>query len=240
MSGSIAGEAPCSSPEPPHTPPAGNVCDSLQALAALLASDPLSNMDQLPALHSALEAADGGQHQLQCLAEHLAGLVPSAVFPGGNGRMKLDIEALKAMVTNAHDSNGSDNASHDIQQQSGFAQSQNTEQSRLGLVVLLLGVWAQRLVAASPRLQADQPSKPAEEAEGASSSSTAAVAESASPSAAEAAEQDATAGRPPQSSSRSVPCWADHMSLMASDGEEGEEEQAPSPDFMNFASHSSK
>ena len=195
-------------------------------------------MHQLPELHSALEAADGGQNQLQCLADHLARLLPSTVSLGRDGMLQLDIEALQDMVASAHDSPEPHSASHDIQQHSGFEQSKNTEQSRLGLAILLLGMWAQRLCAASPRLQADLPSEAAEEARGTCSAPAAAAADSASLSPAQAAEQNATAGPRSQSANPSLPCWADHVSSMASDGEEGEEEQEP--DFMNFASQSSK
>ena len=235
---------------------------SLQASAVTLASDPVSNISVLPQLQSILESTEVGRHQLQTIAACVAGVLSCTVVSCKGTKIRLDGCALRAMVANAPDNCHS---SH----------RESAEQSRVGLAMLLLGVWAEKLPArlafahakvpeadedvdfssdqlatnelsALPVLINVSPADAAADAAGAVNipSSFGAPA-SASASAAKSTYYDEV---PPQSpcsasivaASQSLPCSLDHMSMMASDLDEEEEERQHEwvPDFLGPDAHS--
>lgn len=228
---------------------------NLQASAASLASDPVSNLSQLPRLQS----AQSDQHQ-QMFANCMAGVLPNTVVHGKSNTLQLDTDALQAMISDAHSSDLSSGLQHHV----------SDEQSRVALAVLLLGVWADKLSArlehtkvseadedghsSSGQLAAGDSSAvpalahaPAAAAAATSASAAASTSSacapvtvpasaSASQSASESASEAAGHGEVPPGSpcsatavpaSQHLPCLMNLMSLRASDseGEEDAEEE---------------
>lgn len=119
---------------------------NMQVAAAVLASDPVHNISHLETLQSELAATQGSQHQLQSLTACMIVTLPNIVGPDKNGRPKLNTKILQELTSTAL-----------AEQHEAHA-----EQSRVGLAVLLLGVWAQRLQS-SLQLQPGNTSEAAEE-----------------------------------------------------------------------------
>ena len=211
---------------------------SLKASAVTLASDPVSNISLLSGLQSTLEATEIGRHQLQALATYIARVLSSIIVCHNGTKVRLDRDALHAMVANAHDNQ---HTSH----------HESAEQSRVGLAVLLLGVWADRLPARLALAHAKVP-EAAEDADcssgtfttALSSGAPASASESASESALESASHDEVSPQSPcsavvEAASQPLPYKADHMSMMASDLEEEEEciQQEWVPDILALLRH---
>ena len=212
-------------------------------MAAMIASDPIRNIPQLPALQSALQAGDSSHYQLERLNPYMACVLPSTVKIDADCNTQLDARALQTKVAAAHAS-GAALGTQGREHPGSAQQEQYAEQGRVGLATLLLGVWAQRLQDWL-QLQARQtsgaakgivrtPSLPDDDA----------IARSAA--AAQATQQQATAEQQPCNCSSDptissaevshpVPdlaCWADHMSMMTSDADEEEAELMVAADSM--------
>lgn len=225
------------------TSSAEGATDNLQASAASLASDPVSNLSQLPRLQS----AQSDRHQ-QIFASCMACVLSKTVVHSKSNTLQFDADALHAMVAATHRNDPSSALQHD-------------EKSRVALAVLLLGVWADKLPA---RLEHTKVSEGGEDnqcssgqvaagdssavpalahapaaaaatsasASSSTSSSCAPAAVSASSSASDSASESAGRGEvalgSPCSATavavfRPLPCLMHQLSLRASDIEEEEE-----------------
>ena len=218
---------------------------NFQASAVTLASDPVSNISLLSGLQSLLESTEAGEQQLQMVATYAGSVLSSTVTCCKGTKLRLDGDALHAMVANAHDKCHSSH--HEI-----------AEQNRVGLAVLLLGVWADKLPArielayakvpeagedvdcSSDQLATNDSSAvravinavpaAAAAAEAVNAPSSSGTPASASASASKSANHAVV---PPQSpcsasvvaASQPLPCSADHMTMMASDLDEEDEEK---------------
>lgn len=226
---------------------------NLQASAASLAADPVTNLSQLPRLQSAQS-----DRQQQMFASCMASVLPSTIVPGRSNTLQLDTDALHTMLADAHGSNSSSGLQHDV----------SDEQSRVALAVLLVGVWADKLparlehakvsegseddhcpsgqsaaednsssvpaLAHAPAANAATSASPSATTSASASSSCAPAAVSASSSGSESASESAGHGGVPPGSpcsatavaaSQPLPCLIRNMSLRASDIEEEEEEE---------------
>lgn len=220
---------------------AGKAEDSLEAALSRLADDPVANLDQLPLIQPALQASHHHQQQLQSLAQQMAHVLPRTVSTDGQGIMHLKQAELQRLF----DSNG----------QGSQRAALSGEESRVGLGVLMLGLWCRKLKQNLAAQGAGDSSKAASAVDSASFSSAAAVsqpssspiytayqltaklshecADSGSPAASleQAAVQAASQEAPPLA----LGSWADHMSVTASDAEE-EEEATCIPDDVSMVS----
>ena len=230
------------------TLPAASFADgpihNLKASAAIVASDPVSNISLLSQLQSVLESTETGQYQLQALATYIARILSSTVVCHNGTKARLDRDALHAVATHAHDDRHS---SH----------HESAAQSRVGLAVLLLGVWADRLPTRLAFAHANLPEAaedasccshqtmvhevsampalinaiPAATAAGAFTTAFSSGAPAlASESALESGSHDEVSPESPCSahavaSIQSLPSSAGHMSMMASDSEEEEQDE---------------
>ena len=233
----------------PHTSHAEGPNHNLKASAVTLASDPVSNMSLLSQLQSALESTESGRYQLQTLITRIARVSSSSIVCHNGTSVRLDEDALHAMVANGHDNHQS---SH----------NENAAQSRVGLAVLLLGVWANKLpvrlayaklpeaakdaARSSDQVNADEVSvvpplmkAPPAAAAAAGASTTAfssgvpaSASHSASASVSESASHDTPCSAAAVAASQPLPGSADHMSMMASDLEEEDKQQGWVPDCL--------
>ncbi len=195
----------------------------------------MANLHQLPLIQSALQASHHHRQQLQSLAQQMAHVLPRSVATDGQGIMHLKQAELQRLF----DSNDQDSQRAAL----------SGEESRVGLGVLMIGLWSQRL---KQNLAAQGA---AEVVDSASPSSATAVSQSssspicmASQSTAKSSHASANSGSPAasheqaaaQAASQEAPplaagSWADHMSVTASDAEE-EEEAACIPDDVSMVS----
>ncbi len=210
---------------------AGKADDNLQAALSRLAHNPVANLDQLPLIQSALQASSHHRQHLKSLAHQMAHVLPRTVSTDGQGIMHLKQAELQRLF--------------DSSNQESQKAALSGEESRVGLGVLLIGLWSQKLKQNLAAQVASNSSKAASAADPTSSPSSAAVSPSsssphctASQSTARLSNASADSGRPvaasieqaaAQAASQEAPLqaagsWADHMSVTASDAEE--EEQA--------------
>ncbi len=199
----------------------------------------MANLDQLPLIQSALQASGHHRQQLKSLAQQMAHVLPRTVSTDGQGIMHVNQAELQRLF--------------DSNDQESQRVALSGEESRVGLGVLMIGLWCHKL---KQHLAAQVIGDSSFEAiDSASSSSAAAVsqpssspictdfqstvklshaaADSGSPAASleQAAARTASQEAPPQA----VGSWADHMSVTASDAEE-EEEATCIPDDVSMVS----
>ena len=215
-------------------------------------------MSLLSQLQSALESTESGRYQLQTLITRIARVSSSNIVCHNGTSVRLDEDALHAMVANGHDNHQS---SH----------NENAAQSRVGLAVLLLGVWANKLpvrlayaklpeaakdaACSSDQVNADEVSvvpplmnalPTTAAAAGANNTAFSSgvpasegTSHSASASVSESASHDAPCSATAVAASQPLPGSADHMSMTASDLEEEDEQQEWVPDCLAILRHCS-
>ncbi|DBA68104.1 TPA: hypothetical protein ACH3X2_013975 [Trebouxia sp. C0005] len=220
---------------------AGNADDNLQAALSRLADDPVTNLDQLPIIQSALQSSCHHQQQLKSLAQQVAHVLPCAVSTDGQGIMHAKQAELQRLL------NSNDQGSQRV--------ALSGEASRVGLGVLMIGLWCHNLKQTLAAQCTGDSSFAAEAIDSAASSSAAAVsqpspspicmasqstaklshasADNSSPVAPH--EQAAAQAASQETIPQAVGCWADLMSVTASDAEE-EEEAACIPDDVSVVS----
>ena len=219
---------------------AGKPDGNLEAALSRLAHDPVANLDQLPLVQSALQASHHHRQQLKSLAQQMAHVLPRTVSTDGRGITHLKQAELQRLI--------------DSNEQESQRGARSGEESRVGLGVLMIGLWSQK-VKQNLAAQGVGDSRKAQAADFTSSSSAAAVNQpsssplcTASQSTAKLSHASADRGSPAtsheqaaaQAASQEAPpqaagSWADHMSVTASDAEE-EEEAACIPDDVSMVS----
>ena len=203
---------------------AGSVSEPLLALQKALTyliEDPVSNIPHLTLVETHLRALPLGEAQLTSLAKHLSRVLPSTVAWDRQGYSQIQQAKLQAMIAQASTQTHS--------------QTDTTpKHSRVGLAVLLLGLWCHTLkqqiashhASMSGRADDRGPDQPAADWNPSSSASAGPQADSAS---APITDRDLPATSSASlraAAAASAAAWVDHMSMMASDA--GDEEDCQS------------
>ncbi|DBA88746.1 TPA: hypothetical protein ACH3X1_004165 [Trebouxia sp. C0004] len=220
---------PSNDPIPGRHKTAGKANDNLQAALSRLADDPVANLHQLPLIQSALQASHHHRQQLKSLAQQMAHVLPHIVSTDGQGIMHVKQAELQLLC--------------DSIDQANKRVALSGEESRVGLGVLMIGLWCHKLMQNLAAQGAGDSSTAAEAVNSAASSSAAAVSQPSSSPVCTASqstvklshvsadsstpvaslEQAAAQTASQEAPSQAIGSWADLMSVTASDAEEEEE-----------------